>query len=222
MMKTDSDLQRDVVAELAYEPSIKAQDIGVTVLQGVVTLTGHVPTYSEKVAAERAVKRVVGVRAVVEELVVNLFGNHQRNDGDVAQAAVTALDSNVSVPQDVVKTMVENGWITLTGHVDWNYQREAAHDAVRHLTGVKGVTNLMEVNPLPLTSVSTVDVRSKIVVALKRSMLKDVGSITVESHEGKVTLHGKVQSWQEHDDAGRAAWSSPGVSLVENEIEVIY
>ena len=221
-MKTDSDLQRDVVAELAYEPSIKAQDIGVTVLQGVVTLTGHVPTYSEKVAAERAVKRVVGVRAVVEELVVNLFGNHQRNDGDVAQAAVTALDSNVSVPQDVVKTMVENGWITLTGHVDWNYQREAAHDAVRHLTGVKGVTNLMEVNPLPLTSVSTVDVRSKIVVALKRSMLKDVSSITVESHEGKVTLHGKVQSWQEHDDAGRAAWSSPGVSLVENEIEVVY
>jgi len=221
-MKTDTDLKRDVLAELAYEPSIKADDIGVSVQEGVVTLTGHVPTYTEKSAAERAVKRVLGVRAVVEELIVSLFSSHQRNDGDVAQSAATALDLNISVPPNTVQMMVENGWITLSGDVDWYYQREAAHDAVRHLLGVKGVTNLMEVRPLPSPSASTEEVRNKIEIALKRSMMNDIEGITIEANNGKVTLHGKVHSLKEFDDAERAAWSAPGVINVENDLQVQY
>ena len=221
-MKTDSDLKRDVLAELAYEPSIKAENIGVSVKDGVVTLNGNVPTYTEKFAAETAAKRVAGVRAIAEELTVSLFGDHERNDSDIAQAAANAMAWNVSVPQGTVKMMVENGWITLRGVVEWHYQREAAHDAVRHLMGVKGVTNLMGVKTPATPSVSTVEVHGKIEAALKRNMMKDSNGITVEAKDGKVKLHGKVQSWEEHDDAGLAAWSAPGVTAVENDIQVIY
>jgi len=219
-MKTDSDLKRDVLAELAYEPSIKAENIGVSVKDGVVTLNGNVPTYTEKFAAETAAKRVAGVRAIAEELTVSLFGDHERNDSDIAQAAANAMAWNVSVPQGTVKMMVENGWITLRGVVEWHYQREAAHDAVRHLMGVKGVTNLMEVKPIVAPTVSTVDVQSKIETALKRNILKDVAGITIEANNGKVTLHGKVHSWEERDDAAHAAWSSPGVTWVENDLVI--
>ena len=219
-MKTDSDLKRDVLAELAYEPSVKAEDIGVSVNDGVVTLNGNVPTYTEKFAAETAAKRVAGVRAIAEELTVSLFGDHERNDSDIAQAAANAMAWNVSVPQGTVKMMVENGWITLRGVVEWHYQREAAHDAVRHLMGVKGVTNLMEVKPIVSPTVSTVDVQNKIETALKRNILKDVAGITIEANNGKVTLHGKVHSWEERDDAAHAAWSSPGVTWVENDLVI--
>ena len=219
-MKTDSDLKRDVLAELAYEPSIKAENIGVSVNDGVVTLNGSVPTYTEKFAAETAAKRVSGVRAIAEELTVSLFGDHIRNDSDIAQAAANAMNWNVSVPQDTVKMMVEDGWITLRGVVEWHYQLEAAHDAVRHLMGVKGVTNLMEVKPIVAPTVSTVDVQSKIETALKRNILKDVAGITIEANNGKVTLHGKVHSWEERDDAAHAAWSSPGVIWVENDLVI--
>ena len=219
-MKTDTDLKRDVLAELAYEPSVIAQDIGVSAVDGVVTLTGHVPTYTEKFAAENAVKRVIGVRAFAEELTVSLLGAHNRNDSDIAQAAANALDWNVSVPHNKVKTMVENGWVTLSGNVKWNYQREAAHDAVRHLTGVKGVTDMMEVHPPTSPTVSTIEVRNKIETALKRSMMKDADGISIDAINGKVTLSGKVHSWQEHDDAGLAAWASPGVSFVVNDLTI--
>ena len=219
-MKTDSDLKRDVLAELAYEPSIKAENIGVSVKDGVVTLNGNVPTYTEKFAAETAAKRVAGVRAIAEELTVSLFGDHERNDSDIAQAAANAMAWNVTVPQGKVKMMVENGWITLRGVVEWHYQREAAHDAVRHLMGVKGVTNLMEVKPIVAPSVSTVDVHSKIETALKRNIMKDVAGITIEANNGKVKLHGNVHSWEERDDAAHAAWSSPGVTWVENDLVI--
>jgi len=221
-MKTDTDLQRDVLDELQYEPSLEAQAIGVTVHEGVVTLTGHVQTYIDKYTAEIATKRVSGVRAVAEELTVNLLRDHQRNDTDVAQSAANALDWNVSVPHSKVKTMVEDGWITLRGDVNWNYQRQSAHDAVRHLMGVKGVTNLIEIKPPVTPTVSTVEIRNKIETALKRNMMKDTDGITIEAVSGKVTLKGKVHSWQEHDDAGLAAWSSPGVSFVENDLTITY
>ena len=218
-MKNDIDLQRDVLAELTWEPSVQAQDIGVSVKGGVVTLTGEVPTYAEKYATENAAKRVAGVRAIVEELKVNLFEAHQRNDGDIAQSAMNTLDWNVSVPKGKVNVVVENGWVTLSGNVDWNYQREAAHDAVRSLMGVKNVTDLIKLNVKP---VSTAEVRTKIEIALKRNMVKDAEGITIEAENGKVKLRGKVHSWEEHDDAGSAAWSAGGVSAVENDLVVAY
>ena len=221
-MKTDTDLQRDVLDELQYEPSLEAQAIGVTVHEGVVTLTGHVQTYIDKYTAETATKRVSGVRAVAEELSVSLFSGHERNDSDIAHAAANALDWNVNVPLNKVQTKVENGWVTLTGDIDWNYQREAALNSVRHLIGVKGVNNLMGVKTPATTSVSTVEVHGKIEAALKRNMMKDSNGITVEAKDGKVKLQGKVQSWEEHDDAGLAAWSAPGVTAVENDIQVTY
>lgn len=217
-MRTDTALQCDVLDELAWEPSIKATDIGVSVKEGVVTLTGNVSTYAEKFTAEHAAKRIAGVRAIVEALNVTLLSGHQRNDNDIAQSVVSALDGNVSVPYGKVKALVESGWLTLSGDVDWNYQREAAHNAVRHLIGIRGVTNLMQVTPF---SVPTAEVRSRIESALKRSMTKDADSITIEDNNGKVTLHGNVQSWEEHDDATRAAWSAPGVCAVENDIVII-
>ena len=143
----------------------------------------------------------------------------ERDDTDIAQAAAYALDWNVFVPHSKVLAKVENAWITLSGDVEWNYQREAAHDAVRHLLGVKGVTNHMHVkSPTVLTG----EVRSKIEAAFKRNMTQDAGGITIEANEGNVKLNGKVQSWEEHDDASIAAWSAPGVNTVENNLEVTY
>lgn len=218
-MKNDADLQRDVLDELKWEPSVNEEDIGVTVRGGVVTLTGNVPNYSEKLAVERATKRVAGVRAVAEELKVRLSNSAERDDTDIAQAAAYALDWNVFVPHSKVLAKVENAWITLSGDIEWNYQREAAHDAVRHLLGVKGVTNQMHVkSPTILTG----EVRSKIEAAFKRNMTQDADGITIEANEGNVILNGKVQSWEEHDDAGIAAWSAPGVKTVENNLEVTY
>lgn len=218
-MKTDSDLQRDVLAELTNEPSVQAQHIGVSAKDGVVTLTGDVPTYAEKFATENAAKRVAGVQAIAEELKVNLVEAYQRNDSDIAKSAMNTLEWNVSVPTGKVKVEVEKGWITLSGDVDWNYQREAAHDAVRHLMGVKEVTNLINLN---VPDVSTAEVREKIDSALKRNMVKDVAGITIEANGGKVKLHGKVRSWEEHDIAGSAAWSTLGVASVENDLVVVY
>jgi VCBS repeat-containing protein len=219
LMKTDSELQRDVLAELTWEPSVQAQHIGVSAKDGVVTLTGDVPTYAEKFAAEDAAKRVAGVKAIAEELKVNLLDAHQRNDSDIAQSAINTLDWHVSVPKGKVKVVVENGWITLSGDVDWNYQREAAHDAVRYLMGVKAVTNQIKLN---VPDVTTAEVRTKIDSALKRNMVKDAAGITIEANGGKVKLRGKVHSWEEHDAAGSAAWSTLGVSSLENDLVVAY
>jgi osmotically-inducible protein OsmY len=218
-MKTDSDLQRDVLAELSWEPSVEAQHIGVSAKNGIVTLTGDVPTYAEKFATEKATRRVSGVQAIAEELKVNLLEAYQRNDSDIAQSAINTLDWNVSVPKGKVKVMVENGWLTLSGDVDWNFQREAAHDAVRHLMGVKAVTDQIKLN---VPNVSAAEVRTKIDSAMKRNMVKDVSGITIEATNGKVKLHGKVHSWEEHDAAGSAAWSTLGVSSVENDLVVTY
>ena len=218
-MKTDTDMQREVLDELAWEPSVKAQDIGISVKDGIVTLTGNVPTYVEKHAAESAAKRVAGVRGIAEELTVNLLGAHHRDDGDIAEAAKNALDWNVSVPNGKIQTVVEKGWITLSGDVEWNYQREAAHNSVRHLMGVKGVFNLIK---LKVPSASTAEVRNKIEAALRRNMMGDAADVTIGSNGSKVTLRGKVHSWEEHDEAGIAAWSAAGVTAVENDLLVTY
>lgn len=216
-MKYDSELKRDVENELKWEPSVNDAHIGVTVRDGIVTLTGHVPSFGEKAASEKAAKRVYGVKAVADELEVKLPGvAASRTDEDIARACAHALENNTAVPENSVKVVVRDGWITLDGEVEWQYQKEAAMRSVRYLLGVKAVVNNISVK----ARVSPKDVKDKIKSAFHRSAEIDVRRIDVEVHDGKVILHGNVRSWAEKKEAQRAAWSAPGVTSVEDQIAV--
>ena len=214
-MKTDKQLQSDVIAELNWESSVNASKIGVEVSQGVVTLAGHVDSYSDKWNAETAAQRVVGVKSLVVEMDVNLMGLGNHKDTDIAHSATNILQWTSFLPDDAVKIMVEKGWITLTGEVDWNYQRDAATTALRYLSGVTGLTNKITIKPKVALSV----VRKDIDEALKRQAIKDASKISVEINGAEVVLGGTVQSWFEKNVARQSAWNAPGVLKVVDNIK---
>ena len=217
MKKSDSQLQQDVLQELKYEPSISASQIGVTAKNGIVGLAGNVQSYAAKYAAARAAERVAGVKAVTDELKVDLPAFHVRNDEDIARAAINALQWDVWVPADRIKVRVDNGWISLEGEVDYKYQQTAAENAVRNLTGVSGVSNLITIQ---LPEVSSSEVKTNIEQALRRAAEVDADNITVSVSQGKVTLGGKVASWAERREAERAAWSAQGVNEVVDYLTI--
>ncbi|HWE39031.1 MAG TPA: BON domain-containing protein [Isosphaeraceae bacterium] len=209
-------MQIDVIDELGWEPSVDAAAIGVTAHDGVVTLNGNVRSFAEKVAAGDAAERVLGVRAIANDIEVRPVGTGQRTDADIAAAAADAIAWRTTVPDERVKVAVTKGYITLDGEVDWHFQRASAEDAVRHLLGVRGVINNIAVTP----RASVEDVKSRIDAALRRSAELDAKRIRVESHEGKVVLRGDVPTWNERQEAERTAWAAPGVTRVENFITI--
>jgi osmotically-inducible protein OsmY len=215
-MRIDKELQQQVMDELAWEPSVDAAEIGASVDSGVVMLSGTVRSFPEKWAAERAAERVKGVRAVADEIVVKLPGTFQRDDTDIARAALNTLEWNASVPHGRLKVMVENGWVTLDGTVERFFQKAEAEKVIRNLLGVQGVVNRIAVKPVIVPE----DVKNQITKALERSAEVDGKRIHVEIRGTTVILTGAVKSWVEREAAGRAAWGAPGVANVEDMIEI--
>ena len=215
-MKTDSDLKKDVETELMWDPLIPEARVGVVVNDGVVTLTGHLDTYAEKIAAKRAVERVSGVKAMAVELDVIPSGVHQRSDTEIAAAVEHALSWNTSVPQDRVRVTVEKGWVTLSGELDWNFQRRALERMIRPLKGVAGITDNVQLKALPIP----VNLSNRIQEALTRQAVREARRIEISMDGSVVTLRGHVHSWAERNAAEGATWSAPGVSRVNNELTV--
>lgn len=215
-MSQDDQLQKAVLAELNWEPSITAAHIGVTADNGTVTLSGHVESYGQKHAAEMATGRVKGVKAVAEEIEVRLPFQIKRDDADIATAAVNRLAWDTGTPRDAVKIKVEKGWLSLTGEVNWHFQKEAAEREVRHLLGVVGVTNNISIKP----HVDTAHISDDIKHALHRSWFEPE-QVHVSAMGGKVKLTGTVGSWLERQTAGSTAWAAPGATTVENDLVVV-
>ena len=217
-MKTDSQLQQDVMAELKWEPAVHAEQIGVEVKDGIVTLAGHVDSFPAKWNAERAAQRVAGVKALAVEIDVKLSGSTKHTDADIARTAENVLLWTTYLPKDSVKIMVEDGWVTLSGQVQWGFQRATATAAVRYLMGVKGVSDQITIKP----GVTASAVKSDIEAALKRRATNEANGIKVAVNGSEVTLTGKVPTWAERDAAGSAAWGTSGVSNVIDNIAIAY
>lgn len=215
-MKTDHQLKQDVTAELAWDPAIQADAVGVAVKDGIVTISGHMATYAEKRAIEKALRRVSGVKAIALELDVKLSALHKRNDTELAEAIENALMWNSLVPADKVRVTVENGWVSLSGELDWDYQRTSVEKAVRPLIGVIGVSNEITLKP----RATPADVTSRIEDALKRQAEREAKRVQVAISGTTVTLRGTVHSWQERDAASGAAWAAPGVRAVINDLRI--
>jgi len=215
-MRTDSDIKRDVEEELRWDPDIKSEDIAVAVKNGVVALTGFVRSYGQKLQAEADAKRVAGVVGVANDIEVRLPSVDQRPDPDLARDAVAAIRANLPYSADAIKVIAKNGWLTLEGDVEWNYQRERAEESVRRIKGVRGVINSIQVRPRATPS----EVKRKIEEAFRRNAEIDASHITVEANGSEVILHGTVRSWAERREAERAAWAAPGVTKVDNRITI--
>jgi osmotically-inducible protein OsmY len=214
----DLELRQDVLDELEFEPSVNAAHIGVTANKGVVTLTGFVTSYAEKAAAERAARRVKGVRAIAQEIEVRLASDTKHADDEVAARAIEILKWQVGFPADRIKVKVEKGIVTLTGEVDWQFQKADAEYAVHKLTGVIHVANQIRVS----SPVHASEIKEKIQKALQRSADLEASRITVQTEGGRVVLSGKVRAWYERDLAERAAWSAPGVTEVQDRLTIEY
>jgi len=215
-MKTDTTLQKDVIDELRWDPRVTEKEIGVAAKDGVVTVTGSVESFAERWAVERAVERVAGVRVVANEIEVKLPSSLVRTDADIAHQVRETFKWDVQVPEEFIRAQVTKGWVTLEGEVRWNFQREAATQAVRNLAGVRGVTNLVRVK----SPISTYDVSLKITDALRRRADRDAEHIQIEASGDVVTLKGTVSSFAERRAAEGVAWSAPGVREVKDELIV--
>jgi len=215
-MRTDGDIERDVKEELKWDPDLDASDIAVSVKDGVVTLAGFVKSFTDKYEAEAAAKRVAGVAAVANDLEVRLPAIDQRPDPDIARDAVAAIKSQLPISSEHIKLVVKNGWVTLEGTAEWQYQRSTAETAVRRIKGVKGVTNSIVLKP----RAEPTEIKKKIQEAFRRNAEVDANRITVEANGSEVILKGSVRSWIEREEAERAAWAAPGVTKVEDRIVV--
>jgi osmotically-inducible protein OsmY len=216
-MKTDAQLKQDIIDQLKWQNDIDETQIGITVKDGLVTLTGLVFSYPIKLAVEDAVKKVAGVKAIAEDIKVGYISELNKTDTEIANSAVNAIEWNASVPNDKVLVEVENGWITLSGTLEYSYQREAARRTVEYLTGVKGVTNNITLKHV----IAPADVKEKIIKAFERSALIDAQGITIETSDHAVKLKGKVRSITEKEEAQKAAFNAPGVYAVQNELKVV-
>ena len=215
-MRSDSEIERDVREELKWDPDLDADDIAISVKDGVVTLAGFAKSYSDRLEAEHAAKRVAGVHAVANDIEVRLPSIDQRPDPDIARDAIANLKAQLPLSHDGIKVIVKDGWLTLEGPVEWQYQKTTAENAVRHVKGVKGVTNVISVKP----KVEPTDIQRRIQEAFKRNAEVDANRITVETHGSEVILKGTVRSWMEREEAERVAWSAPGITYVDDRIVV--
>ena len=218
--RKDSDLKTDVLAELDFQPSVKATDVGVTVKDGVVTLSGEIASYGEKWQAVEAAQRVAGVKAIVDKIEVNMVELHLRSDADIAAAVSNQIAWSQTVPKDGIKVVVRDGWVSLSGSVEWWYQKNDVGGSVRYLTGVKGVTN--EISIKKKSDIEPAAIETAIKNAFKRNALIDAQQITVEISKHAVTLHGTARNSAERDEAERVAWAAAGVTSVDNQIQLVW
>jgi len=215
-MKTDSQIQKDVMDELKWQPFLNSSEIGVAVKNGIVTLSGIVDSFSKKLEAEGAAKKVAGVKAIAEDIQIGVSPVYHKTDAELAEAVVNALKWDSVVPDDKIQVKVEDGVVTLQGELEWQYQRSSATIAVQHLAGVRSVANLITIKP----KLSPSELERKIAAAFQRTALLDAGKVNVSTAGSSVTLTGKVRSFAERDDAEDVAWAAPGVYQVQNKLIV--